>query len=208
MGSLSSSSSDTQPLRRPPAARSFDHSISRVVLPNPAGAEMRVSFRPDSCSSFSVNRGRETSFGRATGGRSLVDTSESMVSGTWLTSGAHYSSYPCRNDTLCRPGRRSDNRRSAVSERFRAPTLNQAFCWRESTPCQYQLGLSLRTAVRVELAVEVVDVGLYGAHADEKVFGDPAVGFAGGYELENLELPLAEDFGKIGGRPSCARSVP
>src|SRR5918999_3635080 len=103
MGSLSPSSSDTQPPRRPPALRSFDHSLSRVVLPNPAGAEMRVSFRPDSCSSFSVNRGRETSFGRATGGRSLVDTSESMVSGTWLTSGAYYNCNSYRDDTLCRP---------------------------------------------------------------------------------------------------------
>src|SRR3712207_132365 len=175
MGSLSSSSSDTQPLRRPPAARSFDHSISRVVLPNPAVAEMSVSFRPDSCSSFSVNRGRETSFGRATGGRSLVDTSESMVSGTWLTSGAHYSADQYRDDTLCRPWRRSDNRRSGVSERLRAPTLQQAFCWREPTPCQYQQGLSLRTAVRVEPAVEVVEVGLAGAHADEELGGDPAV---------------------------------
>src|SRR5918999_2861021 len=104
MGSLSPSSSDTQPPRRPPALRSFDHSLSRVVLPNPAGAEMRVSFRPDSCSSFSVNRGRETSFGRATGGRSLVDTSESMVSGTWLTSGAYYNSYPDRTTPYADPG--------------------------------------------------------------------------------------------------------
>ena len=87
---------------------------------------------------------------------------------------------------------RSDNRRSAISERFRAPTLNQAFCWREPTPCQHQPGLSLRTAVRVEPAVEVARVGLDGAHADEELGGDPAVALAGGYELKRLELPLAQ----------------
>ena len=91
MGSLSSSSSDTQPPSRPPAVRFFDHSTSRVVLPNPAGAEMRVSFRPDSRSSFWVNRGRETSFGRATGRRSLVDTSGSDWATCLLTSVAHYT---------------------------------------------------------------------------------------------------------------------
>src|SRR5215203_186578 len=49
----------------------------------------------------------------------------------------------------------------------------------------------LRAAVRVELAVEVVDVGLDGAHADEEFRGDPTVGLAGGYMPEVLELPLA-----------------
>src|SRR5918998_613650 len=100
---------------------------------------------------------------------------------------------------------RSDNRRSAISERFRAPTLNQAFCWREPTPCQHQPGLSLRTAVRVEPAVEVARVGLDGAHADEDLGGDPAVGLAGGYELEHLELPLVQGLGRPRGRRCRAR---
>src|SRR5919107_1512362 len=65
----------------------------------------------------------------------------------------------------------------------------------------------LCAGVRVELAVEVVDVGLDGPHADEELGGDPAVTLAGCYELKHFELPLAEGFGKFGGRPSCARSV-
>ena len=62
----------------------------------------------------------------------------------------------------------------------------------------------LCAGARVELAVEVVDVGLDGAHADEELGGDPAVTLAGCYELKHFELPLAEGFGKFGGRPSCA----
>jgi hypothetical protein len=53
----------------------------------------------------------------------------------------------------------------------------------------------LRAAVGVELAVEVVDVGLDRAHADEELLGDPAVALAGGDELKHLKLPLAQDFG-------------
>jgi hypothetical protein len=112
--------------------RFFNHSTSRVVLPNPAGAEMRVSFRPDSRSSFLVNRGRETNVGRASGGRSLVDTSGSDTVTCLLTSGAHYISDSYRKDTQCRPWQRSDNCRSAVAERFRTPTLNRAFRWRKT----------------------------------------------------------------------------
>ena len=54
----------------------------------------------------------------------------------------------------------------------------------------------------VELAVGVVDVGLYGAHADEELGGNLAV-LAGGYELEDFELSLAQGFGKpCGGNPA------
>jgi hypothetical protein len=55
--------------------RPFNHSPSKVLLPKPAGAEMRVSLRSASGSSLVVNRGRATSFRRAWEGRSLVDTS-------------------------------------------------------------------------------------------------------------------------------------
>ncbi len=40
----------------------------------------------------------------------------------------------------------------------------------------------LRAAVGAKLPIEVVDVGLDGAHAHEKLGGDPAVGLAGGYD--------------------------
>jgi hypothetical protein len=53
----------------------------------------------------------------------------------------------------------------------------------------------LRAAVRVEFAVEVVEVGLDGAHADEELCGDPAVGLARGHELEYLMLAPAQAFG-------------
>src|SRR5215207_1188043 len=58
----------------------------------------------------------------------------------------------------------------------------------------------LCTAARVELAVDVIDMGLDGAHADEELRRDLAVGLADGYELENFELPLAQGFGKSCGR--------
>src|SRR3712207_7658479 len=43
----------------------------------------------------------------------------------------------------------------------------------------------LCAAVRVELAVDVVDVGLDGAHADVEFGGDPAVALAGGRSEEH-----------------------
>src|SRR5688572_21208860 len=53
----------------------------------------------------------------------------------------------------------------------------------------------LCAAVGVELAVEVVDVGLDRAHADEELCGDPAVTLAGGDELKHLKLAPAQAFG-------------
>jgi hypothetical protein len=88
-GSLSPSSSESQATQPSPPARSLNHSTSKVVLPKLAGAEISVSLRLGSRSSFAVRRGRATSLGRAWEGRSLVDTSESLVSGTWLTSGVY-----------------------------------------------------------------------------------------------------------------------
>jgi hypothetical protein len=38
-------------------------------------------------------------------------------------------------------------------------------------------------------------VGLDSARADEELRCNPAVGFAGGYELKHLELPLLRDSG-------------
>ena len=74
-----------------------------------------------------------------------------------------------------------------------------------SGPCH-----RLRAAVRVELAVEVVEVGLDGAHADEELGGDLAVGLAGGYERKDLQLALAQGFGEPRCRPAtrCRRPAP
>src|ERR671917_2896172 len=88
-GSLSPSSRGGQATQPSPPARSLNHSTNRVVLPKPAGVEISVSLRLGSRSSFAVRRDRATSFGRVWEGRSLVDTSESLVSGTWLTSGVY-----------------------------------------------------------------------------------------------------------------------
>src|ERR671916_3234454 len=88
-GSLSPSSSESQATYPSPPARSLNHSTSKVVLPKPAGAEIKVSLRPGSRSRLAVSRGRATSCGRAWEGRSLVDTSDSVVSDTWLTSGVY-----------------------------------------------------------------------------------------------------------------------
>jgi hypothetical protein len=66
----------------------------------------------------------------------------------------------------------------------------------------------LRTASRVELAVDVVDVGLDRAHADEELGGDLAVGLASGYELKDFELTLAQGFGETYGQRIGFRSVP
>jgi hypothetical protein len=87
-GSLFPSSSDTQATERSDE-RSATHSPSRVILPKPAGAVIRVSLRPGSLFRLSIRRGRATNFGRACGTRTLVDTSESDVRETWLTSGAY-----------------------------------------------------------------------------------------------------------------------
>src|ERR671915_848874 len=76
-GSLSPSSSETQATYPSLPARSLNHSTSKVVLPKPAGAEIKVSLRPGSRSRVAVSRGRATRFGRARENRSLVDTSES-----------------------------------------------------------------------------------------------------------------------------------
>jgi len=82
-GSLSASSSDNQAIELPhncfPVRSSglsggqclgpAIHSLTRVVLPKPAGAEMRVNLRPKERPSFkrSIRRGRRTIFGRGGG---------------------------------------------------------------------------------------------------------------------------------------------
>jgi hypothetical protein len=53
----------------------------------------------------------------------------------------------------------------------------------------------LRAAARPQLAVEVVEVSLDGAHADEELSGDPTVGLARGHELEYLVLAPTQAFG-------------
>src|SRR5215208_1535217 len=103
-GSLSPSSSDTQATVWLPASRSFSHSMSKVVFPKPAGAEIKVSLRPASRSRVAVSRGRATSFGRAWECRSLVDTSESVIGDTWLTSGAYSTLRPSKSSSI--PGER------------------------------------------------------------------------------------------------------
>ena len=69
MTSLSPSSSDSQAAGRRLLAI---HSAASVVLPNPAGAEMRVSL--DSCPSFkrSIKRGRSTTRDPGEGTNSFV----------------------------------------------------------------------------------------------------------------------------------------
>src|SRR3990172_9512081 len=74
-GSLSASSSDNQATELPHTCSGGQclglaiHSLSRVVLPKPAGAEMRVNLRPKERPSFnrSIRRGRRTIFGRGGG---------------------------------------------------------------------------------------------------------------------------------------------
>ena len=53
----------------------------------------------------------------------------------------------------------------------------------------------LSAAVGVELAVEVVEVGLYGPHADEQLGGDLAVILARGYEMKDFRLPFGQGVG-------------
>ena len=74
VGSLSPSSSGSYPTRafgssRPQPAT---HPLSSVVLPKPAGAEIRVSLRWMPAFSRSIRRGRGTSSGRTGGIWSLV----------------------------------------------------------------------------------------------------------------------------------------
>src|SRR5215217_7546045 len=66
----------------PPRAWTTVHSLRRVVLPKPAGAERRVRRRPGSRIRLSVRRGLATSFGRAWEGCSLVDKSGSNARAT------------------------------------------------------------------------------------------------------------------------------
>ena len=63
-GSLSPSSSDNHAVGRPQEAA---HSIARTVLPEPAGAEMRVSARSSPLFRTCTRRGRRTSVGRGVG---------------------------------------------------------------------------------------------------------------------------------------------
>ena len=53
-------------------------------------------------------------------------------------------------------------------------------------------GHRLGAAASPQLAVEVVYVGLDGAHRDEELTGYLLVGVAGGDEREHLQLPLAQ----------------
>src|SRR4030042_1358736 len=71
VGSLSPSSSDSQATGRSQPAT---HSLTSVVLPKPAEAEMRVSLRPEERPSFSrsIRRGRRTILDRGGGIYSFV----------------------------------------------------------------------------------------------------------------------------------------
>ncbi len=55
------------------------HSLIRVVLPKPAGAEMSVSGRVSTCANFSVRRKRGTQSGRIGGTNSFVFSSGSRA---------------------------------------------------------------------------------------------------------------------------------
>src|SRR6266516_2452706 len=68
-GSFSPSSSDSQAVGRSIKAT---HSLTSVVFPKPAGAEMRVSLRCRPSFSRSIRRGRLTTFGRGRGIYSFV----------------------------------------------------------------------------------------------------------------------------------------
>src|SRR5207237_5558802 len=69
VGSFSPSSSDNQATGRGPPA---SHSLTSVVFPKPAGAEMRVSLPCSPSFSRSSRRGRLTTFGRSGGRYSFV----------------------------------------------------------------------------------------------------------------------------------------
>ena len=55
----------------------------------------------------------------------------------------------------------------------------------------------LGAVVGVELAIEVVNVGLDGALGDEQLFGDLPIGPTGGYEGQHLALALTQGFEKL-----------
>jgi hypothetical protein len=62
--SLSPSSSESQATD---TGQFATHSLSKVVFPKPAGAEIKVNFRVKPASNFSSKRGREMKFGREDG---------------------------------------------------------------------------------------------------------------------------------------------
>src|SRR5438876_11384492 len=72
MRSLSPSSSDSQAAGRSQAA---SHSLRSVVLPKPAGAEIRVSLRCSPSFNRAIRRGRRTTFVRGGGIYSFVANS-------------------------------------------------------------------------------------------------------------------------------------
>src|SRR5215217_3358012 len=76
-GSLSASSKESQAVGPPSPERSSNHSLNKVVLPKPAGAETRVSLRPSYRTRASRKRGRGTSSVRVLGTRTFVVTSAS-----------------------------------------------------------------------------------------------------------------------------------
>src|SRR4030066_2047311 len=69
MGSLSPSSSDSQVTGR---SQTATHSLTSVVLPKPAGAEMRVSLQCMPSFNRLIRRGRWTILGRGGGIYSFV----------------------------------------------------------------------------------------------------------------------------------------
>src|SRR5947209_9097394 len=69
VGSFSPSSSDSQAVGR---SIPSTHSLTSVVFPKPAGAEMRVRLRCRPSCSRSSRRGRLTTFGRSRGRYSFV----------------------------------------------------------------------------------------------------------------------------------------
>jgi hypothetical protein len=83
----------------------------------------------------------------------------------------------------CTPKKRRDGRLRTPDD----PPLDQ---FQFPSPSDH-----LRTAAHPQLAVEVVQVGLHGPHADEELGGDTAVGLARGHELEYLMLAPAQGFG-------------
>src|SRR5215217_6706551 len=64
---------------KPSPERSSNHSLSKVVLPKPAGAETRVSLRPSYRTRASRKRGRGTSSVRVLGTRTFVVTIASGI---------------------------------------------------------------------------------------------------------------------------------
>lgn len=87
VGSLSLSSRDSQVTQR---GLTGIYSLSKVVFPKPAGAAIRVSFRPNPEFKRSVRRGRDTSSARWRGMKSFVRRS-SVISPSW--SGCRFYPY-------------------------------------------------------------------------------------------------------------------